>query len=548
MDPVQIAQSGVDPATGSPLSKEVRKALFRRATVSGSIFGRGGALVPQNRLDASALAPPPPPQPSAELVQLNQSVQAIRTDVAGLNGALTNIVKALQADTNAETTRLTAEQEAERKLTEQQIRLGKEKDLEKRIEAKLISPVQKLAPQVTGIFDRIKQALGYLFLGWLTNQTVEALKAQADGDYQKVNDIKSNILKNVGLGIGAIAAMKFGFGAIIRGITGITGKILVLLGKGILKPFQALRNLLPGARPAAAAAAAAGSGARAGGGLLGGAASFAGKALTAAGGIMDLANGEFWDSAVAAAALKGPGIVKPIAGLAYAADATAEMFGGNIFGKNPNQPDAQQQGPASPASPTPSSTATSSPQSITPTVQPQQTMTGASVAPQTSTSPPAPSTQIDTSASTPQVTQQSPAQVTPQESLTPNTTGMMNLDVSSFWNPNENITSQTNKESTTNQSSSTTSAVKTTTTPQVTPSVSTPVIQPAKLTTPPKQQPQVGPLPEPKPEITAINAAQQQQATPPPSQNVKTDVPLIRSSNPDNFWVLYSQVNYNVVM
>lgn len=524
MDPVQIAQSGVDPVTGAPLSKEVRKALFRRATVSGSIFGRGGALVPQNRLDVSTLAPVPQSQPSAELVQLNQSVQAIRTDVSGLNGALTNIAKALQVDTSEETKRLTAEQEAERKLIEKQIRIGKEKDLEKRVEAKLVSPVQKLVPQVTGIFERVKQALGFLFLGWLTNQSVQALKAQSDGDYQKVNDIKSNILKNVALGIGAIAAMKFGFGAIIRGITGITGKILGLLGRGILKPFQGLRNMLPGARPAAASAGA-------GGGILRGATSFAGKALTAAGGIMDFASGEFWDSALALGALKAPGPLKGVFAATYGVDAIAEAFGGNLVGKNPNQPDTQQQSSASSTTKLPSPT---------PTIQPQQTMTGAPSAPPPPLQLPAP-------------------QVIPQETMTPATPGTIDLDVSSFWNSSESAgtdKTQDGSKQDFNQpplygSANISNAAEgktSTEQAQVTPSVSTPVIQPATLTTPPKQQPQVGPLPEPKPEITTINAAQQQQAVAQPSQNIKTDVPFIRSSNPDNFWVLYSQVNYNVVM
>lgn len=528
MDPVQIAQSGVDPVTGSPLSKEVRKALFRKATVSGSIFGRGGALVPQNRLDVSTLALAPQSKPSAELVQLNSSVQAIRTDVAELNGALTNIAKAFQVDTNAETARLTAEQEAERKLTEQQIRIGKEKDIEKRIEAKLVSPVQKLVPQVTGIFDRVKQALGFLFLGWLTNQSVEALRAQSDGDYDKVNKIKVNILKNVGLGIGAIAAMKFGFGAIIRGITGITGKILGLLGRGILKPFQGLRNMLPGAKAATAAAGAGG----AGGGILKGATSLAGKALTVAGGIMDAASGEITDAGLAAGAAFAPGALKlPFAAL-YGADAITEMFGGNLFGKNPNQPEDKQQSPA---------TSTTKSPSPTPTIQPQQTMTGAPPTP-----PPSPL--------------QLPApQVIPQETMTPATPGTINLDMSSFFNSSESAGTDKTQDGSkqdfnqpplygTANVSNAAEGKTSTEQAQVTPSVSTPVIQPATLTTPPKQQPQVGPLPEPKPEITAINAAQQQQAVQPPSQNVKTDVPLIRSSNPDNFWVLYSQVNYNVVM
>ena len=40
MDPVSIAQAGVDPVTGSPLSSEVRKALFRRSSItSSSVFG-----------------------------------------------------------------------------------------------------------------------------------------------------------------------------------------------------------------------------------------------------------------------------------------------------------------------------------------------------------------------------------------------------------------------------------------------------------------------------------------------------------------------------
>jgi hypothetical protein len=38
MDPVAIAQSGVDPVTGSPLSSEVRKALFRRTIVPSKVF------------------------------------------------------------------------------------------------------------------------------------------------------------------------------------------------------------------------------------------------------------------------------------------------------------------------------------------------------------------------------------------------------------------------------------------------------------------------------------------------------------------------------
>ena len=59
----------------------------------------------------------------------------------------------------------------------------------------------------------------------------------------------------------------------------------------------------------------------------------------------------------------------------------------------------------------------------------------------------------------------------------------------------------------------------------------------------------IGPEPEPKPNIvyapSGPSASPQQQ---PLSTGPASDVPFIPSSNVDNFYVLYSQVNYNVVM
>lgn len=541
MDPAQIAQSGVDPVTGSPLSAEVRKALFRRATVSGSLFGRAGALVPVNRPNPSALVAPTPSQPQTELVQIKTQVDAINNNFEQLSTSLTRIADLIQADTNAQNQRITSEQEAERKLVEQQVRIGKETELEKRIEKKLISPVEKLTPKVTSIFDRVKQALTYLFLGWLTNQTIEGLKAQSDGDYEKVNQIKINVLKNVGLAIGSIAAMKFGFGLVIRGIKGVAGRILGLIGRGILAPFQALRNIGRGGSAAASATRAASSAAPAaarGSGALG----FAGKALTAAGGIMDFASGEFWDSALALGALKAPGPLKGVFAAAYGIDAIAEMFGGNLVGKNPNEPAAQSTPNATQAAPAPTATPSATPPAPTPTVQPQQTITGAP-----STAPPAPSPEIQTS------TPVTPA-IPSQETTAP---FQMNLDFSKYFSQENTQTSETRDGSKQDFSSPPlygkidvplTGEEKKTDQAQVSTKVSTPAVVQAQTQPTPKTTPQVGPLPEPKPEVVAINAAQQQQVNQPPSRNIKTDVPLIKSSNPDNFWVLYSQVNYNVVM
>ena len=59
----------------------------------------------------------------------------------------------------------------------------------------------------------------------------------------------------------------------------------------------------------------------------------------------------------------------------------------------------------------------------------------------------------------------------------------------------------------------------------------------------------VGPAPEPTPNVVykRIGSSAQQQSGAAPTGGSVNEVPAISASNPDNFYVLYSQVNYNVV-
>ena len=63
------------------------------------------------------------------------------------------------------------------------------------------------------------------------------------------------------------------------------------------------------------------------------------------------------------------------------------------------------------------------------------------------------------------------------------------------------------------------------------------------------QKPNISALPEAKPDIIYTSTGQQSQSSVVSGETqTLTDVPLIPSSNPDNFYTLYAQVNYNVVM
>jgi hypothetical protein len=76
-------------------------------------------------------------------------------------------------------------------------------------------------------------------------------------------------------------------------------------------------------------------------------------------------------------------------------------------------------------------------------------------------------------------------------------------------------------------------------------------MQPAQVQNIPKPVPNVGNLPEAKPNVIVTSSGQSPQKSQkvfPSTGESMTDVPLINSANPDNFYILYSQLNYNVVM
>ena len=70
----------------------------------------------------------------------------------------------------------------------------------------------------------------------------------------------------------------------------------------------------------------------------------------------------------------------------------------------------------------------------------------------------------------------------------------------------------------------------------------------ADVQAPPKLATPVGTLPEAKPNIIMSGGGRDRTQTIASQQQPLTDVPFIPSANTDNFYVLYSQLNYNVVM
>lgn len=578
----------VDPLTGSPLSRENRNSFFRSSTIPSSAFrgtdvGFKTQVAEQSKKFAEAQQ-----QNQTVLTGIQQQFQNLQNQINTLSQSINNIYKLIQADTNSEQKLLVQEQQQEVKSNQRQIRIGGENQLEQKIQRALAAPVETLTNKVENIFGRVGSALSSLFLGWLGIQGIKTLNAWRNKDNDALNDIKNDLLKNIGIGVGAIASIHFGLRLVKNAILGVTRGVTSLIFNAIKLPFKAagaaaagLGGALglgkgKGASPPAAAGA---KPAARGPGLLGGLSSAFGAG-------MNLKSGEFADAALNTAGFI-PGPIGAAARATAFVDEMVESFapnfrgGAGIIGNTPrggekkDQPQAQVSQPQQTKIPdlkTPPTPEASKPSENKPPNLPSAEVTAEKKAPAevTPTSPMVPSqeppvTIVD------EVASRNREKTEPQKPMMPTSTDLT-LNINNQKNDSEkeyeyfksqqerwnNIlkglqSGATYEELGLNQKEIDYLDGKTDKLPFLMEEnkpqdVSSQIVaQPGMIETKPPAAPAIQPPKEPAPNVIVASAPQQGKMEVPGPTTI-TDVPLIPSANPDNFYVLYSQLNYNVVM
>lgn len=562
---------------------------FSSTTVSGSSFRGEDTVNKREFVEQSKKFVETQQKDQQSLSSIQEQINNIQAQINVLSTGLTQIRSLIEKDTLSEQTLLRQEQEQERRYTQKRIRIGNENDLERKIETALVAPVQQAAAKVEGIFGRIGQALTTLFLGWLTNQGVKALKANAEKDYDALTDIKNNVIRNIALAIGAVASIKLGLTLVTRAITGVVAKIGSIILNTIRAPFAAvgagaarLGNMMRGNKsptvapgvstPAAPKPStpapkpnifqrAAGAASRAtrflGGPIIQG---------TIGTGI-DVAMGEKPERAVAGAAggvtaaaagAKVGSILGPIGALVggIMGYGLGSMFGKGAYNTVTGQQEPRAVEPKSPAIPTP----TTKPSETKPTVTPTQT-NQASIQPFTMIG----NVEDNVPSIQPPKMQEGENNVSPQTPMMPvaadltmNINNTQNIDWKAeedYWN---DITSKLQSGATYEQLGLNQKEIdylegKTDVPPLLAEKKSVqmegkPAEVKTEVGTKPIVPPAIKPLEQPTPNVIVapLPAPEQQKRAIPSSTG--TDVPFIPSANVDNFYVLYSKLNYNVVI
>ena len=196
--------------------------IGNRSTVSTAAFaGRATPPIQQDPVATKLLN-----QNSLQLGLVASQITNLNTQVASLNTTLQAISTGLATSQAVERQKEEAEQARESRLAQEQLRQGQESIIEKKIEAAATAPAQRLATKASFTLGNLGKFFLSLVGGWLTSQTIDAINANAEGNTDKLQEIKINVLKGLGVITGvfvasriALRALSGGFGRLAIGLT-----------------------------------------------------------------------------------------------------------------------------------------------------------------------------------------------------------------------------------------------------------------------------------------------------------------------------------------
>jgi hypothetical protein len=188
-----------------------------------------------------------------QLAQLGVKLERISIRVSSFGSSLATISNQLSQASSLERMKEKQEQDRERILAEQALREGKESVFERKMQNALVAPMQKVAGPAMNALARLQNFFLALGASWLTGRIFNAIKAAQEGNKSKLEEIKGNILTGLRRVLLVFTLARFGISRAIRAIIGVGGAIMNGIYTGLIrKPFVALMNAIRRASASAA--------------------------------------------------------------------------------------------------------------------------------------------------------------------------------------------------------------------------------------------------------------------------------------------------------
>jgi len=211
---------------------EISPLIGRGQRISAAAY-TGRAVAPGAVVESDPEAKALITKNSLQLGIVSNQMQNLTAQMQSLTGSLQVIGTNLQQQNALDEAKDQQEAELQNKLAQEKLREGKESSIEKKIQAAAIEPAQRIAQKAQFTLSRLGGFFATIAGGWLLQKGVETIVAYKEGNEDKLNEIKNNILKNLLIAGGVFATIKLAVPALTAAFGGIALK-LAAIGLGAI--------------------------------------------------------------------------------------------------------------------------------------------------------------------------------------------------------------------------------------------------------------------------------------------------------------------------
>jgi hypothetical protein len=177
----------------------------------------------------------------SSIISLSSSLNGISQQMSQFSLSLNSISANIVTETNLERQKERQEQQQEFLLAQQQIREGKESAIERKIQASLSAPVQKISAKAENTLGRLRQVLTGVLFGWLAVSTVGLIKKYSVDVPNKLTSVRDTILKGLNTAGQFLSGIRSSLTNVFSTISAISSRVAQHVnGRWFMGPIQNL--------------------------------------------------------------------------------------------------------------------------------------------------------------------------------------------------------------------------------------------------------------------------------------------------------------------
>ena len=181
------------------------------------------------------------------LANVNNSLTRIAEQVSILSASLQGIGNQVKETSTIDNIREQQKARQEKILAERQIREGKESQIETKIQAALVAPLQKVGAKARGSLFNLGRFFNILLGGFLVNRILKSASDLSEKGQLSLKNLGEKIIKDVAIVGGIFLGMNGGYSSALNVLLRLVGIISRFARRNVLlAPFTAMIALVKG--------------------------------------------------------------------------------------------------------------------------------------------------------------------------------------------------------------------------------------------------------------------------------------------------------------